>query len=99
MTQFSLSGYALSPLREGDPSLFRGSGNGLPPILLVTAEDDSIGSLKRLEHEHELKAELNSAWAARPIALSHQNGRMALLCEDPGGEPLDRMLRDRKRHV
>jgi predicted ATPase/signal transduction histidine kinase/GAF domain-containing protein len=91
--QFSLSGYALSPLRKGDPGLFRGSGNGLPPILLVTAEDDSIGSLKRLEHEHELKAELNSAWAARPIALSHQNGRMALLCEDPGGEPLDRMLR------
>jgi len=64
----------------------------LPPILLVTAEDDSVGSFKRLEHEYGLKAELNSAWAARPIALSHQNGRSSLLCEDPGGSPLDRML-------
>jgi predicted ATPase/signal transduction histidine kinase/GAF domain-containing protein len=93
VTQASLSGYALSPLRKGDLGLYRGSGNGLPPILLVTAEDDSVGSFKRLEHEHELRAELNSIWAVRPIALSQQNGRPALLCEDPGGEPLDRMLR------
>ena len=27
--------YAFSPLREGEISLYRGSGNGLPPILLV----------------------------------------------------------------
>jgi PAS domain S-box-containing protein len=93
VTQFSLSGYLLSPLRKGELSLYRGRGDGLPPILLVTAQDDSVGSFRRLEHEHELQAELSSAWAARPIALSHQNGGSALLCEDPGGEPLDRMLR------
>jgi serine/threonine protein kinase len=93
VNEFSLSGYVLSPLRKGELSLYRGSGNGLSPILLVTAEGDSAASIKRIEHEYELKAELNSAWAARPIALSHQNGCLTLLCQDPGGDPLDRVLR------
>ena len=92
MNEFSLSGYLLSPLRKGDLSFYRGQGSGLPPILLVTADDDSVVSLKRLEHEYELRTELNSAWAAQPIALSQQNGRLALLCQDPGGDPLDRVL-------
>jgi serine/threonine protein kinase len=90
--EFSLSGYVLSPLRKGDLSLYRGRGNESPPILLATGEDGSAASFRRLEHEYELKAELNSAWAARPIALSQRNGRLALLYEDPGGDPLDRML-------
>jgi hypothetical protein len=30
-----LSAYAFSPLREGELSLYRGSGKGLDPILLV----------------------------------------------------------------
>ena len=30
-----LSGYVFSSLREGDIALYRGSGNGLAPILLV----------------------------------------------------------------
>ena len=93
MIEPSLSGYILSPLRKGDLSLYRARGSDKAPILLVTAEGDSVGFFKRLEHEYELKAELNSAWAARPIALSQQDGRLALLCEDPGGDPLDRMLR------
>ena len=29
-----LSSYVFSPLREGDIALYRGSGNGLAPILL-----------------------------------------------------------------
>ena len=36
-----LSGYVFSPLREGDFTLYRGSGNGLEPILLVAAEETS----------------------------------------------------------
>jgi serine/threonine protein kinase len=87
-----LSGYEFSPLREGDFTLYRGSGNGLAPILLVTAEDTSLGSFKRLEHEYALKAELDGDWAARPVALSRYNDRMVLVLEDPGGEPLDRLL-------
>jgi serine/threonine protein kinase len=87
-----LSGYAFSPLREGDFTRSRGVGNGLPPILLVAAEDASLGSFRRLEHEYAIKSELDAAWAALPVALSRYNDRMTLVLEDPGGEPLDRLL-------
>jgi hypothetical protein len=33
-----LSCYALSPLREGDFTLYRGSCNGMGPILVAAAE-------------------------------------------------------------
>ena len=49
-----LSGYAFSPLREGDIALYRGSGNGLPPILLVATEETSLGCVERLQHEYAL---------------------------------------------
>ena len=87
-----LSSYAFSPLREGDIALYRGSGNGLAPILLVAAEETSLGCVERLQHEYALKAELDADWAARPIALTHHNDRMTLVLEDPGGVPLDRLL-------
>jgi serine/threonine protein kinase len=87
-----LSRYALSPLREGDFTLYRGSCDGMAPILLVAAEDASPWSAKRLEHEYALKADLNVAWAARPVALSRYNDRPALVLEDPGGDPLIRLL-------
>jgi serine/threonine protein kinase len=84
-----LSSYIFSPLREG---LYRGSGSGLSPILLVGGEETSRGCVERLEHEHALKSELDAGWAARPVALTHDNGRMTLVLEDPGGTPLDRLL-------
>ncbi|MDB5041046.1 MAG: domain S-box-containing protein [Candidatus Eremiobacteraeota bacterium] len=87
-----LSGYAFAPLREGDVTRCRGSGDGLAPILLIVAGDSSLASFKRLEHEYALKAELDAAWAARPLELSGRNERMTLVLEDPGGEPLDRLL-------
>src|SRR5882762_6082907 len=87
-----LLSYVFSPLREGDSALYRGSGNGLAPILLVAAEETSVGSVERLEHEYALKGELDTDWAARPVALTHHNDRMALMLEDPGGVPLDRLL-------
>jgi PAS domain S-box-containing protein len=87
-----LSSYVFSPLREGDIALYRGSGNGLAPILLFATEETSVGCVERLEHEYALKAELDADWAARPIALTHHNGRMTLVLEDPGGAPLDRQL-------
>jgi len=87
-----LSSYVFSPLREGDIALYRGSCNGLAPTLLVAAEETSLGCVERLQHEYALKAELDADWAARPVALTHYNGRMALLLEDPGGAPLDRLL-------
>src|ERR1700681_553291 len=87
-----LLSYAFSPLREGDIALYRGSGNGLPPILLVAAEETSLGCVERIEHEYALKAELDADWAARPMALTHYNDRMTLVLEDPGGAPLDQLL-------
>jgi serine/threonine protein kinase len=87
-----LSSYAFSSLRDGDFKLHRGSGRGVPPILLVTAENASRASLKRLEHEYALRAELDAAWAACPIELSLHRNRSALVLEDPGGDPLDLQL-------
>src|SRR6202453_1415523 len=87
-----LSSYAFSALRDGDVTLYRGSSQGLPPILLATAENASLPCLKRLEHECALKADLDAAWAGRPIELSRHRNRSALVLEDPGGAPLDRLL-------
>jgi predicted ATPase len=87
-----LSSYIFVPLREGDIALYRGFGNGLAPILLVAAEETSLGCVQRLEHEYALKAELDADWAARPVALTHYNDRLTLVLEDPGGTPVDRLL-------
>src|ERR1700738_1030937 len=87
-----LSSYALSLLRSGDLTLYRGTGKGVASVLLVTAENGSLVYLNRLEREYALRDELDAAWAVRPIALSRYNGRPTLVLEDPGGEPLDRLL-------
>ena len=52
--------YAFSLLREGEIALYRGSGNGLAPILLVAGKETSLGCVERLEHEYALKAELDA---------------------------------------
>src|SRR5258708_32274705 len=80
-----LLSYVFSPLREGEISLYRGSGNGLAPILLVAAEETALGCVERLEHEYALKAELDADWAARPVALTHYNDRRTLGVDDPAG--------------
>jgi predicted ATPase/signal transduction histidine kinase/GAF domain-containing protein len=87
------SGHAFTVLREGELTLYRGSGAGAP-ILLVTpvAERPALDVLRRLEHEYRLRSELGPEWAARPVELTQRNGRPALILEDPGGEPLDRLI-------
>ena len=87
-----LLSYVFSPLREGEIALYRGSGDGLAPVLLVAAEGTSPGCVERLQHEYALKGELDANWAARPVALTHHNDRIGLVLEDPGGVPLDRLL-------
>jgi serine/threonine protein kinase len=90
------SGYVLEPLRQGaDFTVYRGREHGnLSPVLAVavTAEQPSPHGLRRLEHEYSLAAELDPAWAARPLALTRHEGRTILILQDPGGEPLDLVL-------
>jgi hypothetical protein len=52
----------------------------------------SRSSLDRLTHEYGFKDELDKAWAARPLELVRGGDRAMLVLEDPGGEPLDRLL-------
>jgi serine/threonine protein kinase len=90
------SGYVLERIRQGvDFTLYGGRQHGNPwPVLVValTAEQPLPQALRRLEHEYSLAAELDSAWAARPLALTRHEGRTILVLKDPGGEPLDRVL-------
>jgi PAS domain S-box-containing protein len=96
------SGYMLELFRQGaDFTLYRGRQHGNPsPILVValTAEQPSPQGVRRLEHEYSLAAELDPAWAAKPLALTRHEGRTILVLKDPGGEPLDLVLeRDQGR--
>src|SRR5215470_12466715 len=61
-------------------------------VLIVTpaAEHPSRSSVDRLAHEYGLRNELDTAWAARPLALVHDGDRTILVLEDAGGEPLER---------
>src|SRR5260370_37314351 len=83
-----------SPASAGALRLRRGAGGGVDPIVIVTPAADypSREAFRRLEHEYGLRAALDTNWAARPVALAPRGGRMALVLEDPGGEPLDRLL-------
>src|SRR5437016_68332 len=87
-------------LREdGEFVLYRVGGrssiNGLLQPTLVVAplrEHTAPRSLRRMEHEYSLRAELDPAWAARPLALTGHPGHPVLVLEDPGGGPLDRLV-------
>jgi PAS domain S-box-containing protein len=57
-----------------------------------TGEPPTAASLDRLSHEYALKDQLDSAWAVRPFDLVRQGDRTVLVFEDPGGEPLERLL-------
>ncbi|QCP52663.1 PAS domain S-box protein [Trinickia violacea] len=61
-------------------------------IARPAVEQPSSASLERLAHEFELKDELDGAWAVRPLELLREGGGTLLVLEDPGGEPLDRLL-------
>jgi serine/threonine protein kinase len=94
--------YVLEPIRDSaELTLYRGRQRGnSTPVLVVApaAEQPPPQSLRRLEHEYSLAAELDAAWAAKPLALTRHEGRTILVIADPGGEPLDRILeRDKEQ--
>ena len=83
---------------DGERVLFRGSRLGAEgerrPVLavLLAADRPPPLALERLAHEYELRNELDGAWAARPLEFVREDGRAMLVLEDPGGEPLARLL-------
>src|SRR5690349_9804434 len=92
-----LSGYALKPLQEDEEFiLFRGRhGPADPATILLRAPVSArpaLETLKKLEHAYSLRNELDASWAARPLALSQYNEQRVLVLEDPGGEPLNRLI-------
>ena len=95
-----LAAYVLEPLWQDGACLLsrgqpRGRRAGLVPAVLVVApvgDHPAPASLRRLEHEYALRAALDPAWAVRPLALAQHQGRPVLVLEDPGGEPLARLL-------
>ena len=95
-----LSEYVFDPVgTDGALALHRGrrrtpTGSSPSSILLLIPVPDHPPreALRRLEHEYSLAPELDPGWAVRPIALTQDQGRTVLVLEDPGGEPLDRLL-------
>jgi predicted ATPase len=94
-----LSEYKLEPLnKDGELMLYRGvhaSPAAVLPRVLVVApagQYTSPATLARIEHEYSLAAELDPRWAVRPLALARHQSRTVLVLDDPGGEPLDRLL-------
>jgi len=93
-------GYVLEIcLREGGEfTVYRGRRcSDSCPVLVValSADQPSPQSLRRLEHEFSLQADLDPAWALQPLALTHHDGRTMLVLRDSGGVPLDRILENR----
>ena len=60
--------------------------------VLPAEEHAPAASIDRLAHEYALKDQLDGAWALRPLELLRDRGRPVLLVEDPGGEPLERLI-------
>src|SRR5271169_458807 len=83
---------------DGEPIFCRGSrlgadGSRRTVLAVLVAPGQSPPSiLDRLSHEYGLKDELDGAWAVRPLELLREHGRTMLVLDDPGGEPLGRLL-------
>ena len=60
--------------------------------VLPAGEPPDPAVVDRLVREYGLRDELDVGWAAKPLALARESGSAALLFEDPGGEPLARLI-------
>jgi PAS domain S-box-containing protein len=89
---------AREALREdGEFVLFRRRSRGGAPkatvlLLAPVSARPSRDSIQKLEHELSLKVDLDPEWAAVPLALVEHEDRPALLLDDAGGQPLDRLI-------
>ena len=69
------SGYVLVPLRaSADFTLYRGRRYDDPSPVLAIALSTELRlpqSISRLEHEYAFAVELDPAWAAKPLPITH----------------------------
>jgi len=75
---------------DGEFVLSRGTHTGQPSVLVLgpAFEQVTANGMARLQRAFSLRDELQSSWAARPLALIDHHGRPALISEDPGFELL-----------
>src|SRR5215831_18588579 len=91
------SDYALERLRQDDQfTLYRGCSAGAEPTRILMLGPASAhpepDTFRRIDHEYSLRGELDGSWAVQPLALSRYNDQQVLVLQDPGGEPLDRLI-------
>ena len=92
-----LSAYALEPLRQDEEFiLYRGrptQAEASSVLLLAPAlRRPALETLEKINHEYALRSELGTTWAVRPRDLSQYNEKTVLVLDDPGGEPLHRLI-------
>jgi PAS domain S-box-containing protein len=95
-----LGQYTLQQLRgDAEFRLFRGFHNGLgeagrPTILVRAAVADPPlpATLRRMQHEYDLRSELDPTCVVPPLSLVQAERRPMLVLQDPGGIPLDQLL-------
>src|SRR5260370_24952068 len=90
-----LLGYAVKPLRKDQEFvLYRGHSKEAPSVLLLTTVSlrPAPETVKKMEHEYALRAELDSSWAVRSLSISVLHWQTTLVLEVPRVDPLDRFL-------
>jgi PAS domain S-box-containing protein len=60
--------------------------------VLPASEQPTPAVLDRLAHEYDLRDQLESTWAVRPLQLLRYRGQTVLVLEDPSGEPVSGLL-------
>jgi hypothetical protein len=93
-----LSPYVFERLHEdAEFMLSRGRAERADPqsilLLAPVSAHPSLDTLKKIDHEFALRPELAVTWAARPAARSRYGEQLVLVRDDPGGEPLSRLIR------
>jgi PAS domain S-box-containing protein len=93
-----LSEYRLETIRKDDEFILysgtRQTDATASSIFVLTpaSEHPAVASLRRMEHEYSLQAELDPDWAVIPIGLVKHDGRTMLVLANSGGDPLDRFI-------
>ncbi len=98
-----LSEYILEPLRKDEEfTLYRGQhrnpDDGARSSILLMAPMSphrALSSLRQIEDEGSLSDELDMAWSVRPIGFVQHDRQPVLVLENPGGEPLEALIRQR----